>query len=123
MALPKIDQIQMDKYAGQQLVNGDQAKVYADNFINVHLSEIAGGQTYAQVSAASMLNPSNVKLQAEKSALFQGETLRGLLLGDGYSYWTLGLLAEYIAITAFAGAAIMVILVWFGLLHLAKLKK
>src|SRR5579884_2359416 len=41
--LPAEDQTQMNKYAGQQLVNGDQAKVYADNFIAVHLSEVAGG--------------------------------------------------------------------------------
>jgi hypothetical protein len=47
--LPGIKQ-----YAGQQLVNGDQARAYADKFINVHLSEVAGGQTYAQVSTASL---------------------------------------------------------------------
>jgi hypothetical protein len=110
----------MNKYAGQQLVNGEQAKVYADNFINVHLSEVADGQTYAQVSTASLQNPTNTQLQAEKATLFQGETLRGLLLGDGYSYWTFGMLAKFVAIAAFVGAAVMAVLVWLGLLHLAK---
>src|SRR5437763_15398061 len=38
-ALPSADQKEMSKYAGQQLVNGQQAKVYANNFINVHLQE------------------------------------------------------------------------------------
>jgi hypothetical protein len=74
--LPGIKQ-----YAGQQLVNGAQAKAYANNFINVHLSKIAGGQTYAQVSTAALAAPSNTTLAAEKATLFQGETLRGLLLG------------------------------------------
>jgi len=69
------------QYAGQQLVNGAQAKAYANNFINVHLSEVAGGQTYAQVSTAALAAPTNAKLAAEKATLFQGETLRGLLLG------------------------------------------
>ena len=69
------------QYAGQQLVNGSQAKAYANNFINVHLSEVAGGQTYAQVSTAALAAPTNAKLAAEKATLFQGETLRGLLLG------------------------------------------
>ena len=69
------------QYAGQQLVNGSQAKAYANNFINVHLSKIAGGQTYAQVSAAAIAAPTNAKLAEEKATLFQGETLRGLLLG------------------------------------------
>jgi hypothetical protein len=47
----------------------------------VHLSEVAGGQTYAQVSTAALAAPTNSKLAAEKATLFQGETLRGLLLG------------------------------------------
>ena len=68
------------QYAGQQLTTGSQAKAYANNFINVHLSKIAGGQTYAQVSAASIAAPTNAKLVEEKATLFQGETLRGLLL-------------------------------------------
>ena len=68
------------QYAGQQLDNGSQAKAYANNFINVHLSKIAGGQTYAQVSTAALAAPTNAKLAEEKATLFQGETLRGLLL-------------------------------------------
>jgi len=121
-ALPAADQKEVNKYAGQQLVNGQQAKVYANNFIKVHLSEVAGGQTYAEVSAAAQKDPTNTKLQAQKAVLFQGETLRGLLLGDGYSYWTFGMLAKYTAIAAFVGAGVMAILVWLGLAHLAKLK-
>lgn len=121
-ALPQADREQMTKYAGQQLTNGAQAKVYANNFINVHLQEIAGGKTYAQVSTEAMKDPTNVKLQAQKATLFQGETLRGLLLGSGYAYWTFGMIAMYAAIAAFIGAGIMAILVWLGLLHLAKIK-
>jgi len=120
-ALPAPDQAEMNKYAGQQLVNGVQAKVYANNFINVHLSEVAGGQTYSQVSAASLANPANTKLKAQAQTLFQGETLRGLLLGDGYAYWTFGQIAQYAAVTAFAGAAVMAILVLLGLGHMANL--
>jgi hypothetical protein len=121
-ALPTEDQAAMNKYAGQQLVDGQQAKVYANNFINVHLSEVADGQTYAEVSTAALKDPTNSKLQTQKAVLFQGETLRGLLLGSGYAYWTFGLIAKYVALAAFAGAAVMAILVWFGLMHVAKLK-
>lgn len=120
--LPAKDQEQVNKYAGQQLVDGQQAKVYANNFINVHLSEIANGQTYAEVSAAAQKDPSNKQLQTQKSVLFQGETLRGLLLGSGYAYWTFGLIAGYVAIASFIGAAVMAILVLLGLAHLKKLK-
>jgi len=121
-ALPKDDQTEMNKYAGQQLVNGEQAKVYANHFIAVHLSEVAGGKTYSEVSADAMKDPTNQTLQAQKSVLFQGETLRGLLLGDGYAYWTFGTLAQYAAIASFVGAGVMGILVFLGLHHLRKLK-
>jgi uncharacterized membrane protein YebE (DUF533 family) len=119
-ALPATDQTEMNKYAGQQLTNGQQAKVYADNFIKVHLGEVAGGQTYAQVSTAALKDPTNQKLQGQKATLFQGETLRGLLLGSGYAYWTFGMIAKYVALAALAGAAVMAVLVWLGLMHLAK---
>jgi hypothetical protein len=121
-ALPVEDQKEMNRYAGQQLVSGQQAKVYANNFIKVHLSKVAGGQTYAEVSTASLKDPDNQKLQAQKSTLFQGETLRGLLLGGAYSNWVFGTIAKYVAIASFVGAGVMAILVLLGLKHLAKIK-
>src|SRR5579864_9020489 len=39
-ALPADKQAAMNQYGGQQLTNGAQAQVYANNFIGVHLSEI-----------------------------------------------------------------------------------
>jgi hypothetical protein len=81
------------QYAGQQLVNGAQAKAYANNFINVHLSKIADGQTYAQVSTASLAAPTNATLATEKATLFQGETLRGLLLG-AWGWSVVGMIAS-----------------------------
>lgn len=120
-SLPEADQKEMNKYAGQQLVDGDQAKVYADNFIKVHLSKVAEGKTYAEVSSEAMKDPSNTVLQAQKTALFQGETLRGLLLGSGYSYWTFGKIAQFASIASFASAVVMAFLVVLGLRHLSKL--
>lgn len=122
-ALPAADQTAMNQYAGEQLVNGDQAKVYANNFIAYHLSEVADGQTYSQVSAASLADPSNATLKAESQTLFQGETLRGLLLGDGYAYWTFGNIAHTAALALFIGAGAMAILVILGWQHLARTKR
>lgn len=122
-ALPAGDRNAMEQYAGQQLVDGQQAKVYADHFIKVHLSEVADGQTYSQVSTAAMKDPTNTRLQQQKTVLFQGETLRGLLLGSGYSYWTFGMIAKAAAIASFIGASAMIGLVWLGLTHLAKMSR
>lgn len=121
-ALPQSDQTAMSKYAGQRLVNGEQAKVYADHYIAIHLKNMANGKTYAEISAESMADPSNQQLQSLKNKFFQGQTLRGLLLSAGYSYWVFGMLAGYVAMAAFAGAIVMAILVLFGLQHLRKLK-
>jgi hypothetical protein len=121
-ALSEADQKEMNKYAGQQLVDGDQAKVYADNYIKAHLAKIAGGKTYSEVSAEAMKDPTNTTLQTQKTVLFQGETLRGLLLGSGYSYWTFGKIAKYVSLASFAGAICMMLLVLLGVRHLNKLK-
>jgi len=96
-ALPGADAAAMTQYAGQQLTNGDQAKVYANNFIGVHLSEVAGGQTYSQMSAKAMADPTNQKIAGQVATLFKGETLRGLLL-NAYGWWTIGTYALYAAI-------------------------
>jgi hypothetical protein len=112
----------LQQYAGQQVDNGVKAKAYANEFIGAHLEKIAGGKTYSEVSALAMQDPTNATLQQQKAALFQGETLRGLLLGDGYAYWTFGMIAYYAAIAAFAGAAIMGLLVLLGLRHLSRTK-
>jgi len=112
----------IQKYAGQMVDNGPKAKAYANGFIGRHLDKVAGGKTYSEVSALAMKDPTNTTLQKQKATLFQGETLRGLLLGDGYAYWTFGLMALYASVAALAGAAIMGILVLLGLQHLKRLK-
>jgi len=70
----------LTKYAGQTVDSGAKAKAYADKYINRHLQEVAGGKTYAEVSAEAMAKPDDAKLAGQKATLFQGETLRGLLL-------------------------------------------
>lgn len=112
----------IQKYAGQLVDNGPKAKAYANGFINRHLQKIAGGKTYAEVSTLAMQNPTNQSLQQQKATLFQGETLRGLLLGDGYAYWTFGMLAFYVSVAAFVGAVAMLILVTLGVRHLKRVR-
>ncbi|MDE3007583.1 MAG: hypothetical protein KGJ10_00530 [Acidobacteriota bacterium] len=115
LASPKIRPY-LDPYAGQQLLTGRQAEVWADHYIAVHLTEIGGGKTYAQVSAASMADPTNTKLSSEVQTLFRGETLRGLLL-NAYAFWTFGQIAMWSAVGAFVAAALMLLLTVLGFLH------
>ena len=62
----------MKQYAGQQLVTGAQAQVYADHFIANHLKAIGGGQTYSQLSAKAMADPTNQKLAGHRRDDVQG---------------------------------------------------
>ena len=115
---PKIGPY-INKYAGQQLTTGAQARAYADHFIAVHIEEMTGGQTYAQLSAKSMANPDDQKLAGMVATVFKGETLRGLLL-NSYAFWQMGQIAFYGAIAAFAGAALMLVLSLLGFAHLRR---
>jgi len=96
-SLPKADAAAMRVYAGEELTTGPQAETYADHFIKVHLNEIGKGQTYSQVSAASMADPTNTALANEVQTIFRGSTLRGLLL-NSYGWWQIGQYALYAAI-------------------------
>ncbi len=75
------------KYAGQQLLTGQQAKVYADDFIAVHLSEMPYNGVYAKVSDASRANPNDADLGRRGANLLPGHhpagsAARGLRLLD-----------------------------------------
>lgn len=117
--LPAEDQPKIAKYAGQQLTTGAQAEAYADHFIAVHLVNIGGGKTYAQLSAASMADPTDAKLVGQVQTVFKGETLRGLLL-NAYAFDTMAILAGYAAYGTFAAAVLLLILSALGFLHAGK---
>lgn len=112
----------LQQYAGQMVDDGPKAKAYANGYIGRHLEKAAGGKTYSEVSALAMKDPSNQELQKQKTTLFQGETLRGILLGTGYAYWTFGMIALYASIASLVGAIIMSVLVVLGFRHLKRLK-
>ena len=119
-ALPAAQYPDLQKYGGKQVVDGEMAKAYADGFIGRHLEHIAAGKTYAEVSTASMADPTNADLQKQKTALFQGETLRGLLLGSGYGYWTFGMIAKWVALVSFVSAGLMAALTVIGVGRLSR---
>ena len=110
----------VSQYAGQQLLTGQQAQVYANDFINVHLGEIGGGKTYSQLSAEAMALPKGsaayTAAEAKVQTVFQGTTLRGLLL-EAYGFSLIAEIAFWCAIAAFALAGIIAVLVGLGFAH------
>jgi hypothetical protein len=123
------------QYAGQPLTSGPQAECYANNFINVHLSGIAGGKTYAelgdvqnqlktQIAAAQKTNAPNLAdLQKQladattnRETVFKGETLRGLLL-TSFGFSQFGDKAAQAATVAYIGAGLLLLLGLAGFAH------
>jgi hypothetical protein len=121
---------EITQYAGQQVDNGEKARVYAQDFIGKHLQGVAGGKTYSQVSSAAMAvnaqiaatattDPNYATLQAQlatlngqKATLFQGEMLRGTLL-NSWGWWTVGVYTIYAAAgLAIAGLGVLGALVF-----------
>ncbi|HEY2650486.1 MAG TPA: hypothetical protein VGI50_01105 [Solirubrobacteraceae bacterium] len=106
----------VSQYAGQQLLTGQQAHTYADDFIAVHLSEMPYGGVYAKLSTAARANPTNKTLATFEATSFQGTTLRGLLL-EAYAFSEIGVVMLWGAIASFILAAIMSVLVGLGFWH------
>ncbi len=122
LASPKIGPY-LNQYAGQQILSGPAAKAYADHFIAVHLSEMPYGGVYSKVSSAAMAapkgSPQATQLTALETTVFQGTTLRGLLL-EAYAFWEMGQIALIAAIASFIGAGLMLILSVLGFWHLRQ---
>ncbi len=128
------------EHAEELVDTGTEAEAYAD-YIGGHVEAIAEGQTSAelggpQFAAETALNEAIAddapeaevaQLQEEYDAIvgqrdtmFRGEMLRGALLNT-FAWDTVGQIAGYAAITAFAGATVMALLVLAGALHLRRM--
>jgi hypothetical protein len=126
--LPAADRAALERYAGQPLTTGPQAKAYADHYIRVHMGEASQGKTYSEVSGEYVQQCSDPakasttacqELGGVRQTLFMGDTLRGLLL-YGYAFDTIGTIAGYAAIAAFVGAGLLIVLVGLGFWHLRR---
>ena len=121
--------------AGKKLTSGKQAECYANEYIGLHLKNMAGGKTYAdlgepqsqlreQVAQAQQTNdPALADLQqqlaevsAQRETVFKGETLRGLLL-TSYGFSEMGAKAGQAATVMYLGAALLLLLSLAGLVH------
>jgi len=110
----------LKSYADQAVTTGSQAKAYSD-LIAVHLSAVADGQTYSEVSGqwiASAEDPAqrDATLGAERQTLFMGETLRGLLL-NAYAFSVFGTIAIIASWVSFVAAVLLFLLGILGVVH------
>jgi hypothetical protein len=104
----------VSQYAGQQLLTGQQAESYADNFIAVHIQNMTGGKTYAQLSAASLASPDDTKLAGQVATVFKGETLRAILL-NAFGWWKVSQITYIASLIAFGLGGLALLASLFGL--------
>mgnify|MGYP006290405037 CR=1 FL=1 len=130
-ALPEVDRLAMEKFAGKTMSTGDQAYTYANHYIRVHMQGIGAGKTYEEVSGEWMgataqlaADPTNKDLAAQvaalgnqRQALFMGSTLMGLL-GFTYAFATIAKIAIIGSYLAFAAGGILLILAMLGFRHM-----
>ena len=100
-------------YAGQQVVNGDQAHAYAEQYIGLHLKEIGQGDPYSYWSTQARLatDPTvAAKDQGIADTMFKGDTLR-TMLNIAWTFSVIGQIAFYAGIgLLIAGLAALVAL-------------
>jgi hypothetical protein len=134
-ALSTEAQTALKPFDNQPLTTGKQAQAYADFYIGSHLKGIAGGKVYSEVSgealaaaAAAKAAPNDVALatkagalMGQRTTLFMGETLRGLLL-NAFAFWQLGQIALYAAYAASIGGVLMLILTLLGFAHIRRVE-
>ena len=109
--------------AGKPLVTGKQAECYANHYIAVHLSESNDGKTYAETSSQLRALPDQTSaeakdLSAKVQTLFQGETLRGLLL-TSYGFSIFGDRAQTAAYVCYLVAGLLFLAAIAGYIHAA----
>jgi hypothetical protein len=118
-AMTPEEKEEVGDFAGQQVVNGDQAEAYS-RFIGLHLSEVNEGKTYSETSAAAReegLDPDvAADLQAKADTLFKGESLRAILL-NAYGWWTVSTLAVWAGWALIVAGIVLAILAVMGFRH------
>ena len=129
------------EYAGKQLTTGKQAESYANEYIGLHVTEIAGGKTYAdlgtpqrelqaEVEAAEKSGDPNLpalqakldKITGQRDSLFKGETLRGLLL-TSYGFSVFGVKGGEVATVCYIVSALLFLLSIAGFVHAFRTPK
>jgi len=83
---------------------------------------MTGGQTYAQLSAKALANPSDTKLAGTVATVFKGETLRSMLL-NAYGWWKVSQITYIIALAAFGLGTLSFLAGLFGFASLRHDRK
>jgi predicted outer membrane lipoprotein len=115
----------LSAYAGQQVLNGDQAHAYAEKFIGLHLQEIGQGHPYSYWSGKAMADTDpalKAKDQGIADTLFKGDTLR-TMLNTAWTFWVIGQIAFYAFLGLLAAAVVVLGALVFEVVEMVRGKE
>ena len=119
--------------AGQKVDTGTEAEAYS-RYIGLHISEIGGGKTYAELGGPLFALEAQIEeaqaagedttameeelagLRGQRDTVFKGETLRAILL-NAYGWWTVGTITMFVGIGMVVAGLILAVLVVLGFMH------
>ena len=108
------DKSALAPYVGQQVVNGEQAHIFAENYLGLHLRDLADGKVYSELSTEARTEKDPVE-KAKKEVLvqtaFRGETLRSML-NQAWAFSIFGMVGLY----AGFGLAVVALIVFGALM-------
>jgi hypothetical protein len=127
------EKAEVGDFAGAKVDTGTEAEAYS-RYIGLHLTEIGGGKTYAELGGplfaleaqieeaqaagenTAALEEELAGLQAQRDTVFKGETLRAILL-NAYGWWTVGQITFFAGIGMVVAGLILAVLVALGFRH------
>jgi hypothetical protein len=96
-SVPEPEKTQLQPFVGQQVLNGEQAHVFAENYLGLHLRELADGKVYSELSTEARMEKDPTE-KAKKEGLvqtaFRGETLRSML-NQAWAFSIFGMVGLY----------------------------
>ncbi|HEV2756865.1 MAG TPA: hypothetical protein VG318_13945 [Actinomycetota bacterium] len=134
-AMTPEETAEVGDFAGAFVDTGTEAEAYS-RYIGIHLGEIGGGKTYAelggvqfgledQIAAAEEAGDTALVKELEgelagvtgqRDTIFKGETLRAILL-NAYGWWTVGQITFWAGIGAAAAGLVLAVFAALGFRH------
>jgi hypothetical protein len=127
------EKAEVGEFAGQKVDTGTEAEAYS-RYIGLHLSEIGGGKSYAELGGPLFALEAQIEeataagedttameeqlagLQGQRDTVFKGETLRAILL-NAYGWWTVGQITLYVGIGAVIAGLFLALFAGMGFVH------
>lgn len=108
-SVPEPEKAALQPYVGQQVLTGEQAHAFAENYLGLHLRELADGKVYSELSTEARMEK-DPTLKAQKDGLvqtaFRGETLKSML-NQAWAFSIFGMVGFYAGIALTIATLVM----------------